>query len=114
MMKYFLFLFFCSSLLIFSCKNRNSTISIDVSPVNPETVIQEQQTTKDNSAPNDTFSDSIDEQPIPKVSMDPSQFIVTIVQTNLDLDSEDEQIIVYKKVKVITLPLQLPLLTLIQ
>lgn len=99
MMKYFLFLFFCSSLLIFSCKNRNSTISIDVSPVNPETVIQEQQTTKDNSAPNDTFSDSIDEQPIPKVSMDPSQFIVTIVQTNLDLDSEDEQIIVYKKSK---------------
>ncbi len=44
----------------------------------------------------DEYSDTLDKEPVPKVPLDPGQFIVTIIQTNLDLDTEDEQILVHK------------------
>ncbi len=43
------------------------------------------------------YTAQADDKPKLKVSLDPGSFLVTIVQTNLDLDAEDEQIVVFKK-----------------
>ncbi len=97
-MKRFILLPIFAAFLFISCSNavkENTPKQIAGSNI----VVQEKSVQGNEELSAADYSDDLDKAPVPKVSMDPGQFIVTIVQTNLDLDTEDEQIIVHKITK---------------
>ncbi len=74
-----------------SDKNSNSSQIAD-----SNIVVSNNNNNDNNNKPDMKYSDNLDKAPVPKVPMDTGQFVVTIIQTNLDLDTEDEQILVHK------------------
>ena len=94
-MKRFFLLPIFAAVLFVSCSETgrdNTTKGIADSNI----VVQQKSIQGTDEPSSSDYSDDLDKAPEPKVSMDPGQFIVTIIQTNLDLDTEDEQIIVHK------------------
>ncbi|RKX94458.1 MAG: hypothetical protein DRP59_00045 [Spirochaetes bacterium] len=82
-------------ILLVSCRNADTNPGKRVM-TDSNIVVQEKTTQNGSERTTDNYSENLDKAPIPKIPMDPGQFIVTIIQTNLDLDTEDEQIIVHK------------------
>ena len=62
----------------------------------PNIVVSDENNDSSINTTEKKYSDNLDKAPVPKIPMDTGQFIVTIIQTNLDLDTEDEQIVVHK------------------
>ncbi|MDA3941050.1 MAG: pallilysin-related adhesin, partial [Spirochaetia bacterium] len=89
-MRYSLILLFF--VLIFTSCNK----FVQTETVDPQEIIPVYQV-NNSSNENENSSISIDkETKTPKVTLDPDDFIIDIIDTNLDLDSNDEQILIVK------------------
>lgn len=94
-MKRLILLPLVTIIFLVSCRNADTnTQKREIA--DSKIVVQEKSPQTSSELAADSYSENMDKAPIPKISMDPGQFIVTIIQTNLDLDTEDEQIIVHK------------------
>ncbi len=101
MRTFLIILALTAMLFTFSCSNKTRTIKV-TSPLPgsaSEAPVLKNQGNHSIDSSSNSYADTTQDQPKLKVPIDPGTFLVTVVQTNLDLDAEDEQIVVYKKSK---------------
>jgi len=97
MKKLFILFLITFVLLTFSCRDKTSTIPVNSQSPAYNIPDASLRTEKVSSSSKSRFSDTPNEQPALKIPLSSGNFLITVIQTNLDLDTEDEQIVVYKK-----------------
>ncbi len=90
-----------AALLMVSCSKKIRSVRVPVSsvPEKTSTTAGPPPSAQPRKELDKTYNETADDEPKLKVPMAPGTFLITVVQTNLDLDTEDEQIVVYKKSK---------------